>query len=76
MKIKKLAATATMAGALGFTAFGLAAGSAQADPGWRCPLPPGVQGPGPGCVAPPGQLNQFFGPPGHWWVNPGAVNHW
>ncbi|WP_157546251.1 hypothetical protein [Mycobacterium sp. IS-1742] len=81
MNLKKIAATATMTGALGFAAIGLGAGTAQADPNcWW--VPHVVQGPGPGCLPPPGHLNQMgFGPPGHWdvWghkVNPGAVNHW
>ena len=80
MNLKKIAATATMTGALGFAALGLGSGVVQADPCWWIP---GVfQGPGPGCVAPPGHLNQQgFGPPGQWdiWghkINPGWVNHW
>lgn len=76
MNLKKIAATATMTGALSFAAIGLGAGTAQADP--HCWLiPNGLQGPGPGCLAPPGHLNKVFDvPPGHWKVNPGKVNHW
>lgn len=81
MNLKKMAATATMAGALGFAAAGLGAGTAQADPHcWW--VPNSLEGPGPGCLAPPGHLKQAgFGSPGHWdvWghkINPGKVNHW
>ncbi|BBZ09471.1 hypothetical protein MDOR_36400 [Mycolicibacterium doricum] len=76
MNLKKLAATATMTGALGFAAVGLGAGTAQADPHcWWVPDP--LQGPGPGCLAPPGHLNHVSDvPPGHWKVKPGKVNHW
>lgn len=67
MNIKKIAATATMAGALAFGALGFGAAPAQADD-WRFPdpLPP------PGHVGqivgvPPGQIGKFIGvPPGHW----------
>ena len=81
MNLKKMAATATMTGALGFAAVGLGTGTAQADP--HCRWVPGkVPGRGWGCIAPPGHLNQVFEEaPGHWdvWghkINPGKVNHW
>ena len=75
MNLKKIAATATMTGALGLAAVGSGAGQAQADPGGDCLwfLP---DGPGHGCLPPPGHVNDVFGPPGHWPVNPGWVNHW
>lgn len=81
MKLKRIAATAMVTGALGAAALGLGAGTAQAE-GWPFPLPPvpDLIGPGPGVLPPPGHLNKFFGPPGHWDVfgfkiNPGFVNH-
>jgi hypothetical protein len=77
MDLKKIAAGAAVAGALGFAALGFGAGTAQADPHGDCLwfLP---QGPGPGCLPPPGHLQKMLpiGPPGHWPVNPGWVNHW
>ena len=88
MSLRKIAVTATMAGALGLTAFG-AAGAAQADDDWG----PWPNPPGPGVLPPPGHLKDWVGgvPPGHWddWVppvlgpaipfcpdlNPGCINH-
>lgn len=83
MKLKKIAATTIVTGALGAAALGVGAGTAQAD---NLPFPPPLPpipdliGPGPGVFAPPGHLNKFFGPPGHWdifgfKINPGFVNH-
>jgi hypothetical protein len=75
MKLKKIAATTTMAGALALTALG-AAGTAQADDDWCRPWWPCVDVPGPGLLPPPGRIGQITGvPPGHWPVNPGWVNH-
>jgi hypothetical protein len=78
MRVKRVAAGAVMAGMLGAGAF-VGAGSASADPQHGCP--PWISGPGPGCLPPPGQLQKEWwwpldGPPGHWPVNPGKVNHW
>ncbi len=71
--LKRIAVGALTAGAL--TAGILArSGSAAADPhGPWWPNPPG-----PGILPPPGHLQQlpWVPPPGHWWVNPGWVNHW
>jgi hypothetical protein len=68
MNLKRIAATATMAGALGFAAVGLGAGLAQADDDWWWdPVPPpGVVGDVVG--VPPGQIAHipFVPPPGHW----------
>jgi hypothetical protein len=77
MKLKKIAVTATMAAALGLGALG-ATGAAQADDDWCLPWVPCDfgPGPGPGVLPPPGHIGQITGiPPGHWWVNPGWVNH-
>jgi hypothetical protein len=75
MKLKKIAVTATMTGALALTAVG-AAGTTQADPDWCVPWVPCVDvAPGPGVLPPPGQIGHVFGPPGDWPVNPGWVNH-
>jgi hypothetical protein len=81
MKLKRIAATTMVTGALGAAALGLGAGTAQAD-GSLFPLPPvpDLIGPGPGVLPPPGHLNKIFGPPGHWGIfgfkiNPGFVNH-
>ncbi len=75
MRIKKVAATTAMAGALGLAAFG-ASGVAQADPKWPGPNPPGHDDiwmpgdpPGHNPFGPPGQVKNdlFFNvPPGHW----------
>ena len=66
MRIEKLAATAAMAGALGLTAFGLGSGTAQADPKWPGPNPPGHDD-----IWLPGD------PPGHNpWGPPGQVKKW
>jgi hypothetical protein len=84
MKLKKVAATTMVTGALGAAALGLGAGTAQADV-FHIPFPPipelpDITGPGPGVLPPPGHLNKIFGPPGHWdilgfKINPGFVNH-
>jgi hypothetical protein len=77
MSIRKFAMTAVAAGAMGAAAFGLGAGTAQADPDVWIPVPgiphvdivnvpPGHLG------VPPGQLKKIpwtplYGvPPGHW----------
>jgi hypothetical protein len=65
-KIKKIAGTTTLVGALGAAALGLGTGSAQAKP--NVPVPPVV----PGNIAP----NPFFIPPGqfmHAAVIPGSI---
>ena len=83
MNPKKIAGTATIAGALGTAALGIGAGSAQADPHWD-PNIPGIPGVGdwvdwnPGDWADwnplaPGQIkNQWcpWDPPGHWMGGP------
>lgn len=67
MKLKKIAAGAAVAGALGFASIGMGAGQAQADDwcwwGWCDPVPPPAQ-----FVPSPGQIGQlpFVPPPGHW----------
>jgi hypothetical protein len=68
MSVKKIAAKATVVGALGFAAIGFGAGPANAHP-----FPP-VPIPSPGQIAElpfvpsPGQLAQWplVPPPGHW----------
>ena len=68
MKLKRFAAGAAVAGALGFASIGIGAGQAQADDwcwwGW-CNIPPP---PPPGQFVPsPGHIGQWVGvPPGHW----------
>ncbi len=79
MMIKKIAGTATMAGALGAAALGVGAGMAQAHPG---PFPPPVP-PGPHVVddghwkpLPPGQIKRICSwqsAPGHWVDGPHGV---
>ena len=68
MKLKKIAATVSIAGALGQGAVGLGAGQAQADDEWWWwwdPPPPGHVGQWVG--VPPGQIGHWVGvPPGHW----------
>jgi len=76
MNSKKTVAGAVIAGALGFSALGLGAGTANADP-WPQSIPgisvpdvvppPGQLGQLP-FIPPPGQLGQlpFVPPPGHW----------
>ncbi|MCT7656846.1 hypothetical protein [Mycobacterium deserti] len=74
MNIKKMTASAAIAGALGFAAVGLGAGQAQADDWWWEPPGPGHFIPSPGhigqlpFVPPPGHIAQLPGvpPPGHW----------
>ncbi|MDT5184274.1 MAG: hypothetical protein QOI29_2432 [Mycobacterium sp.] len=65
MKLKKIAAGAAVAGALGFASVGVGAGQAQADDwcwwGW-CGPPQGHWVPSPGHI---GQI-PFVPPPGHW----------
>ena len=68
MKLKKIAATAAMVGAMGFAAVGVGAGQANAD-NFEIPFFPS-----PGeinnipFVPPPGQISHlpFVPPPGHW----------
>jgi hypothetical protein len=71
VNVKKIAGTASIAGALGAAALGLGAGMAQADPGpWIPPVPPvphldDVTGWHP---VPPGQIQRVcpaHSPPGH-----------
>jgi hypothetical protein len=75
MNLKKIAITATMAGALGAASFGLGAGSAQADPKWE----PWEPWPVPEIPddfdfgAPPGHIGQDLGvPPGQLKKIPGT----
>ena len=68
MNLKKIAAEATLAGAIGSAALGAATGLANADPMWPTPPPPPIPGPGvnvgaPGNPLPPGQ--NYQPPPGH-----------
>jgi len=70
MNLKKFAAKATLAGAVGFAALGAGMGLAQADPFWPSPPPPPIPAPGPGANVgwpgnplPPGQ--DYQPPPGH-----------
>ena len=77
MYLKKLAAGAAMAGALGFSALGIGNGIAQAKPHPGPPIPPipgiplvcpggpGVNCNGPGTPLPPG-WGGVTPPPGHW----------
>ena len=75
MKLKNIAGTAVIAGAISAGALGFGAGIAQADP--HGPNPPGPNPPGPVCIGgpgancngpgsplPPGQRG--FPPPGHY----------
>ena len=80
MKIRNIAATAAMAGALGLGALAVGGGVAQADPPHPWPPVPPIPGdnmwlpgdpPGHNPWGPPGQLMKdpgpFYGvPPGHW----------
>ena len=79
MNVKKIAGTATVAGALGAAALGLGAGSAQADPDWwdpNIPVIPSVDdffdfNPfGPGDLK---QLCPWHSPPGHWVFGPHGI---
>jgi hypothetical protein len=70
MHLKKFAAEATLAGAVGFAALGAGTGLAHADPFWPTPPPPPIPAPGPGANVgwpgnplPPGQ--NYQPPPGH-----------
>jgi hypothetical protein len=70
MHLKKFAAEATLAGAVGFAALGAGTGLAHADPFWPTPPPPPIPAPGPGANVgwpgnplPPGQ--HYQPPPGH-----------
>ncbi|MDO3639884.1 hypothetical protein [Mycolicibacterium arseniciresistens] len=76
--IKKIAAGAMLAGLLAAGAVVNPVAPAGADP--RGCFAPWIDPPGPGCLPPPGHLKDgpwpFNGPPGHWPVNPGKVNHW
>lgn len=78
ISVKKIAGTATIAGALAGAALGLGAGMAQADPGPRIPRPPvpniddGGWRPG----LPPGQIKKvcpWQSPPGHWIGGPHGI---
>lgn len=87
MNLRKIAATASMTGALGFAAVGFGTGVAQADdfdlvdwphvpgvPDVEIPEIPGIPrgGPGPGVLPPPGEIGQIVGvAPGQW--NKGPV---
>jgi hypothetical protein len=80
MKLKRIAAKATLAGALSVAAVSLGTGLAQAEPfpapppPWPVPAPdygPGANVGGPGNPAPPG-LN-YLPPPGHGGPMPNAV---
>ena len=68
MKLKKIAGTAAIAGAITTGALGFGAGMAQADPHgpgpWPCHGGPGVNCNGPGTPLPPG--HHGFPPPGHY----------
>ena len=77
MKIKNIAASAAMAGALGLGALAIGGGVAQADPHPWPPIPPVPGPPGQNPWGPPGQVkkdpviggvwNPLYGvPPGHW----------
>ncbi len=82
-KSNKIVAEAMIAVALSFSALGLGAGSAQADPGWG-PNIPWIPGPGdwgpdwdPGINwGAPGQLKKWcpwHSPPGHWIGGPHGI---
>ncbi|CAM4222364.1 hypothetical protein MB901379_02417 [Mycobacterium basiliense] len=76
--VKKLAGTATLAGALSLAALGFGAGTVQADPGPRIPGPPGphFDGGGNWRPLPPGQIKKvcpWQSPPGHWIGGPHGV---
>lgn len=77
MNAKKIAGTATIAGALAAVALGLGAGTAQADDWvpWG-PWGPHVDNWGDGNRVPPGQLQKvcpFHSPPGHWIGGPHGI---
>ncbi len=78
MNLKRIAATATLAGAVGAAALGFGAGSAQADPDWVDPFPviPGVDDWLDWNPTDPGQLKQWcpwHSPPGHWIGGPHGI---
>ena len=82
MKLKKIAGSVAIAGALGAGSFGLAAGTAQADPGWgphgpNIPWVPDIHfHPGDGPGLPPGQVKKWCpgnNPPGHWIGGPHGI---
>ena len=71
MNVKKTVGTAIIAGALGFAALGLGAGTGQADDDWGPGVPwvPNVGDWGGGNPLPPGQAKKWCpwqSPPGHW----------
>ena len=80
MKIRQIAGTAALAGALGAAALGLGTGSAQADDIWvpdfpGIPWSPGHWIPDPN-LGPPGQVKNAFcpwNPPGHWAGGPHGI---
>jgi hypothetical protein len=75
MNVKKIAATVTIAGAVGGAALGLGAGTVQADPHWG-PNIPWIPGPGDWVdwnPYAPGQIKNTWCPwlpPGHWHGGP------
>lgn len=79
MKLKKMAGTLTIAGAISASVLGLGASTAQADPGPRIPRPPvpHVDDPtGWRPVLPPGQVKRvcpWQSPPGHWVGGPHGI---
>jgi hypothetical protein len=79
MNLKKIAGSASIAGALGAAALGITAGTAHAHPGpWPPPGPPGphVVDDGHWNPLPPGQEKQYCpwqSPPGHWVGGPHGV---
>ena len=81
MKPKKIVAEAMIAVALSFSALGLGAGTAEADPGWG-PNIPWIPGPGdwvpdvPDLWPGPGDLMHWcpwHSPPGHWIGGPHGI---
>ena len=77
MNVKKIAGTATVAGALGAAALGLGAGTAQADD-WVpwVPWVPHVDDWGDWNPFPPGQVQHWcpwHSPPGHWVGGPHGI---
>jgi hypothetical protein len=77
MNVKKVLATATIAGALGVAALGLGAGTAQADDWvpWVPWIPQVDDGIG-GNPLPPGQEKKWcpwHSPPGHWIGGPHGI---
>jgi hypothetical protein len=81
MNLKRIAATATMTGALGAAALGLGASPAQADPDWDPWWPwdpeiPEIWEPGDFVRIPPGHVKKWCpwnSPPGHWLGSPHGI---